>query len=241
LSAEAVDGATAAPGYYGKLAARGDFVTRRLRRAFTAAWDEWLQTALLESRAALAERWLDYYLTSPLWRFALAAGACGPSTVAGVLMPSMDKVGRYFPLMIGRELESCIELGDLIVRADAWYEALETLALATLQPESPLETLDLPLAPGLPQTAASTSVQDVAPSARWQHIALHAVSLADLWTMHAARTAQQTVWWSSGSPHIAPCLLICSGMPVGAAFTAMLDGAWQEHGWAVIAPAPGGL
>ena len=49
------------------------------------------------SRAALGDRWLDVYLTSPAWRFASAAGACGPAPVIGLMVPSVDRVGRYFP------------------------------------------------------------------------------------------------------------------------------------------------
>ena len=39
-----------APGFYGKLPARGDFIGRRLGRPFIEAWDGWLQQAVLASR-----------------------------------------------------------------------------------------------------------------------------------------------------------------------------------------------
>ena len=68
------------------------------RMRSSASWDGWLQECLAASRAALGERWLDIYLTSPAWRFACAAGACGPAPVVGVMVPSVDRVGRYFPL-----------------------------------------------------------------------------------------------------------------------------------------------
>jgi type VI secretion system protein ImpM len=86
--------AVEALGVYGKLPARGDFVSRRMGRSFVDAWDDWLQQAIPASQLALGDRWLDFYLTSPIWRFALGAGCCGPNTVVGVMMPSVDKVGR---------------------------------------------------------------------------------------------------------------------------------------------------
>ena len=63
------------PGYFGKFPSHGDFITRRLPRdGFLDIWDSWLQNALATSREQLGEAWLPTYLTSPLWRFALAAG-----------------------------------------------------------------------------------------------------------------------------------------------------------------------
>ena len=64
------------------------------------AWDAWLRECLTASREALGERWLDVYLTSPAWRFACAPGLLGPLASAGVLVPSVDRVGRYFPLTV---------------------------------------------------------------------------------------------------------------------------------------------
>src|SRR5690606_39018525 len=86
------------PGFYGKLPSRGDFVSRRLPQPFVATWDAWLQQGIAASQAALGQRWLDVYLTSPIWRFALAPQVCGGAAYIGVLVPSVDRVGRYFPL-----------------------------------------------------------------------------------------------------------------------------------------------
>jgi type VI secretion system protein ImpM len=81
-------------GFYGKLPSHGDFLRRRVSDAFVDAWDAWLRECLAASRTALGARWLDVYLTSPAWRFACAAGACGPAPVIGVLAPSVDQAGR---------------------------------------------------------------------------------------------------------------------------------------------------
>ena len=91
-------------GVYGKLASRGDFVSRGLPHSFIQPWDAWLAAGLLASQEQLGAQWLDAYLVSPLWRFALAPDVCGPTAVVGVLMPSIDRVGRYFPLTIAQTL-----------------------------------------------------------------------------------------------------------------------------------------
>ena len=87
-------------GLFGKLPSHGDFLRRRASDAFVDAWDAWLRECLADSREALGERWLDVYLTSPAWRFVCAAGACGPAPVIGLMVPSVDRVGRYFPFTL---------------------------------------------------------------------------------------------------------------------------------------------
>src|SRR6185312_4673969 len=148
VPAGAVTDAAVPPGFYGKLPARGDFVSRRLGHAFIEAWDAWLQRAILASREALGGDWLDCYLTSPIWRFAAAAESCGPQAAAGIVMPSVDAVGRYFPLMLGRELPPGADLCAFAAGAPAWFEALEALALSTLDDGFQMESLDRPLPSG---------------------------------------------------------------------------------------------
>ena len=86
------------PGWYGKLPGLGDFAARRLDKAMVSVWDGWLQDGLQALRQQPG--WLDAYLQSPVWCFALGAGVLGPQRWLGVMMPSVDAVGRYFPLAI---------------------------------------------------------------------------------------------------------------------------------------------
>jgi len=87
-------------GFYGKLPSRGDFVRAGLPTDFVAAWDVWCQRMMAESRTALGEAWEAAWLQAPVWRFALPPGGCGDGAALGVWLPSVDGVGRYFPLTI---------------------------------------------------------------------------------------------------------------------------------------------
>jgi len=88
----------AAIGFCGKLPARGDFVSIGLPRGFVEPWHDWMQRMLAASRVALGEDWLAAWNVAPIWRFALPPGDCGPDAVLGLWMPSIDRVGRQFPL-----------------------------------------------------------------------------------------------------------------------------------------------
>jgi type VI secretion system protein ImpM len=46
-------------GFYGKVASRGDFVSRGLPQSFIKPWDAWLAAGLLASQEQLGGQWLD--------------------------------------------------------------------------------------------------------------------------------------------------------------------------------------
>lgn len=95
----------AAPGWFGKLPNLGDFASRRLPDAFVHRWDRWLQRSLASARDQLGAHWLDSYLVAPIVRFWLRPGLAGECAWAGLMMPSVDRVGRHFPLTVAWPLE----------------------------------------------------------------------------------------------------------------------------------------
>jgi type VI secretion system protein ImpM len=135
----------ATPGWYGKLPSTGDFASRRLSHELIEAWDAWLAEEIGELRQQYPEQWLQAYLESPTWRFVLGAGvlgACQSTPMAGVLMPSVDRVGRYFPLSIMAPLP-CLPHGA--EQADAllnWLHALDDIAADALQDDWPIDDLE---------------------------------------------------------------------------------------------------
>lgn len=228
---------TARPGWYGKLPVRGDFVSRNLPPTFLNPWDSWLQTALACSRQQLGQDWLACYLTSPLWRFALSSGACGPDAYAGVLMPSVDRVGRYYPLVIAAPLPDHHNLLDLTT-AD-WFAQAEEVALAGLDEHLDLEDF-----------AARVQALDLPGTSRFLKSAFPADSSSTAWycTLTDLATLKQvgnglaayllaehfphySLWWSHGSERINPCLLVCQALPPPEGFSALLAGNWEQWGW----------
>lgn len=90
------------PGWFGKLPGMGDFAHRRLPEALRERLDHWLHDGLLRLRERHAD-WASHYLEGPLWFFVLGDGVAGAFAWFGVLMPSVDSVGRYFPLVVVAE------------------------------------------------------------------------------------------------------------------------------------------
>jgi type VI secretion system protein ImpM len=227
-------------GWYGKLACLGDFASRRLPAEFIARWDAWLQQMIVVSREKLGDAWLEVYLTSPVWHFVEWPNAAD-GTVAqlhiGVLMPSVDKVGRYFPLCVATSLQSLpARENDWTLLLD-WLDRIEAAALETLDTRRSAQQFDdaliatpAPVAAGAIGRSARTVldmlrgqagplVQDTpAPDNGMLETLL--IELGAQALEQSARGA--SLWWSGTASRNSRPLVACPGLPDGASFTAML-------------------
>jgi len=137
-------GETGAYGYYGKAPCRGDFLRSGLSPDLVSAWDAAMQALMVAGRETLGDRWQGCYLSAPIWRFAVSPGMVGPRACAGIVMPSVDKVGRQFPLCLGCELES--SGWEAFCALSPLFERLEAAALAMLEDDATPDALDTALA-----------------------------------------------------------------------------------------------
>ena len=224
-------------GFFGKLPGRGDFIGRHLPTAFLQPWDAWLQAAIARSRNQLGQSWRECYCTSPIWRFALGPGPCGPAGYAGILMPSVDRVGRYYPLTIAAPLASDRTLLALPITGDTWFHQAEQIALAALDRDDlDLEEFDRCVeALGAPSATGFTENGTVAGNAWYCPLpeSRELTGASPVLAGHLLRRAfpQPGLWWTDGSDRIARCLLICDGLPPVDGFAALLAGDWQQWGW----------
>ncbi|NYZ11048.1 type VI secretion system-associated protein TagF [Azospirillum sp. RWY-5-1] len=251
MSAPALtEAAPTGPGFHGKMPANGDFVARRLPRSFVDPWHGWLEDGLEASRNTLGPGWLDLYLNAPVWRFALSGGACGADAVAGVMIPSVDKVGRYFPMVVARPLPEDTAPALLpLAAAEPWFAAAEALALSALDRATTVEGLERGL-DGLPPLDVPAPVPGTVPEpdpllgTRFAGRILE--SLNDdsgalygglVHGMLRRSSGQYTVWWTDGSDRVAAGMLVAAGMPEADAFASLLDGDWSR--WSAAMPMPG--
>lgn len=141
-------------GAFGKMPSLGDFFHFGLPPGFVTAWDLWLQARIAAARERLGEDWQPRYFAAPIWRFTLAPGLAGADGMLGVLMPSVDRVGRHFPLTLAAGHPAARAPAHLHFTAEGTFAALEEVALATLDGrigvavlERELAAIRLPTAP----------------------------------------------------------------------------------------------
>ena len=193
-------------GFYGKLPCRGDFLQRRISPDFVDSWDGWLQDCLTESRLQLQEGWLETYLTSPAWRFVLAGGVCGANSCAGVLLPSVDRVGRYFPLTVVAHWEVAVFPLTTARNRESWFDSAQTLGIEALE-------------------AACLDLDEFDRSVAALAARLDPTEEPFLWLRELELATQpMSLWWTYGSNDSDPAMMCVNGLPDPATFAAMLLG-----------------
>jgi type VI secretion system protein ImpM len=157
-----------------------------------------MERMLLASRAELGEEWQPAWLEAAIWRFALPSGLCGPELVVGLWLPSVDRVGRYFPLTFALVARS----GDpiaMIRDAGGFFHIAEEAGRAALEDDLSPEALATRLNEAVGASPLDSGI-DPLPLA-----------------------SSDGVWWTEGAPRVPPRVVTRRDLPDGATFTAMLD------------------
>jgi type VI secretion system protein ImpM len=198
------------PGWFGKMPALGDFASRRLPDDWIAGWDGWLQHELVHARDALGEdAWLALYMVAPVRRFWLAAGLLTREAWLGVLMPSVDSVGRQFPFTLAVPLPAGRgELVDALANSD-WLDAADALARQVLDPACDVAELEEGIA-ALPPLHGERRGE------------AHAGTLLAE-QLRAAVQSLRCAWWCEGAGR-ADQFLCAPALPSAATFAAL----WRE-------------
>lgn len=122
---------------FGKLPAHGDFIARGLSGAGRDAIDAWLAESLAAARAALGDDFESVYDRAPPWR-------CGAADMAGALAPSVDAVGRRYPIFVSlagvapERVASAAEACEALLfdaLSDGWTADQLAAAVDAIEPE----------------------------------------------------------------------------------------------------------
>ncbi|HZE59582.1 MAG TPA: type VI secretion system-associated protein TagF [Burkholderiales bacterium] len=230
-------------GWYGKIPGTGDFITRRMPPAFSESWDRWLQAAIAGSRDRLGGRWRDTFLSMPIWRFVLSPGMLTPNAWAGIMAPSVDAVGRYFPLAVASALPSAsLDVVGTLMAAEPWFDEIETIALSAIAPAADSAVIDAAIVQKpfrtewlrFPEGRDDTvPIRSAKPQMLWLPLGARTAAPAPREVLDlAARLAEPTAaWLAEESEMFGRCALLCEALPPAEQYCAMMDGRWVERGW----------
>jgi type VI secretion system protein ImpM len=231
-----------AVGWYGKIPGAGDFIARRVPASFSEPWDRWLQGAIEGSQERLGAGWRDAFLSTPAWRFVLAPGVVGANAWAGLMVPSVDAVGRYFPLTVACALPSAsLDVAATLLGAGRWFDEIEAIALEAIAPRADTGRIDAALARrrfearwlALPEASDATlPIRGARPQMLYVDLPENAAAASGALRALAARLCEpHSAWLAEPSEVFGRSLLLCESLPAAEQFCAMMDGHWLEHGW----------
>lgn len=192
--------------WFGKLPGLGDFVGRRMPHAFGSDWDHWLRSGLEQLRNESPDQWEQRFVQSPLWFFVAPALVTGKPT-CGVVAPSMDRVGRYYPITIlamADEVDgvfaSDADLALFFAAARAAVIDARRLPLSAEGVESRLSDLVWPFV-GKAEPPKNSLISDLLAdlnAASDYSSQAAAVTLPSLpWRELVAKGSETSVWWAS--------------------------------------------
>lgn len=227
-------------GLYGKLPAYGDFIFRNLDSTFITPWDEWLQHFISGSQEQMGDDWLDIYLTSPIWRFVLSPGVIDNKMWAGLMMPSVDRVGRYFPISLVKPFAGNVTPVKFMLEQSQWFDALETQCLSALDGSVDADVLieavnniELSVNECYQPTF---NLGEMGPMLFGLNSSDDQLQVALPYILNAALTSglsSFSLWQTSGSQLISPMLFSCQGLPPIGSIASMIDGQWQQRDWKI--------
>lgn len=214
-------------GFTGKVPINADYVTRFLPPVFTEFWDHWVDEGIQESKKSLGAEWQSAFLVAPVWHISILPGILGPTGWLGVMIPSVDQSGRYYPMLVASSFSSDqhhLPASELIL------ERLEGIAIAALDEGITLQALEILCQQEklnqseslLCQTVASPlegSVSDYSFKLNL-HPELSTLCLSGNGTSRLL--GSPVCFWSSGSPFMKPAVHFFAELPEPSFFSSMI-------------------
>ncbi|MFT6903810.1 MAG: type VI secretion system ImpM family protein [Oleiphilaceae bacterium] len=232
-------------GFFGKLPINGDFIQRNLPNHFVHCWDNWLQENLLACQQKYPGDWLQHYLTSPIWRFFIAPSVIDENAYIGIVGPSVDTVGRYFPITMVTPIPRAHVAAIFSSPFQKTFVALEAIFLKYLhmnsaQTHNAVDLLceDLRVqSRALESLIAQQSIERLPESLDSHRFILSdqrdmAGAVSSLWLMQIMeRHKETTLWWSNGNQSSSPSFLSSRSLPDKQQFVEMFSSFNDSNHW----------
>lgn len=199
-------------GIYGKHPGFGDFIAAGLPDSCLNPLGDWMQAALGEWRAQVGESWQSRFDRSPRLNFWVGPALIGGEALRGVWIPSRDKTGRRFPLIVGQSTNGPAPVMD---SSQEFYLAASAV-LSALVDSGGFDPRDVAgrLQSELP--AQAPVVEQPGWPTFWAHNPelgpeplLNNLRSAD----HAHAVTARSYWWFADESSGASGVLGCQGLP----------------------------
>lgn len=205
-------------GVYGKYPGKRDFVVTNVPRRVLSPLEAWLQGGMAASRQTLGRSWEALYLVQPIWSFWIGGSVTGVDC-AGAIVPSVDRVGRHFPLVILAHAEE--SNGGFApwqrVMSSVWLKSVHERLLSALGDNPPSEQSALIEGLSDPEDAESRMPESALPAAGGFRVVganLGASAFETIDRIHLITgDKMRSIMWTDGSELVPPQIGTFIGMP----------------------------
>ncbi len=216
-------------GWFGKLPSVGDFAGRGMSGQLQETVHQWISGGMAALVQAQPQEWQDAYLVSPVWHFVINAGVWDNPALIGCIAPSVDKVGRYSPLLALRSFDKR-RIEAVLPPESRWlYQVDATLRRVIrerIAVDSVLEILEQQMnaeAEITRQDSAAGILNDLGIVDGASDAAKAWFSWPDLPLLFTDRN-DRSFWWTEPSPKRPPKQIIHCGPPDGVLFALLMGG-----------------
>lgn len=222
-------------GWYGKLPTAGDFLHRHLPEPQMASWSHWFNAGIAQWQQQ-HNGCSEAFARAPVWNFALPATLGVQRVQTGCLIPSRDRVGRLWPLLVVYSIPAVSWPTAQQALSSAWFQSLgSTLCTAVRQSQS-VDWLAQAIAALPPPSALPHAAPTVAPSPQGSpHIAPASDRLPSsrlTWQDVARRfepLRYASYWWTNQSDGAPPISHRHSGNLTAQLFTQLFHPTVTQH------------
>jgi type VI secretion system protein ImpM len=168
----------------------------------------------------------------------LSPGVIGADGWAGVIMPSVDSVGRYFPLTVVSQLPvKGMDAVTTLFRAHNWYAEVEPVTAVALAPDAEVETFDAQLSnrrfPSeliaiLDESEETIPPRSRAPRALWIPLGEEFEGEAGVRGLAKPLAGTYSAWLAEESEIFGRSLMLCEKLPAVEQYCTMLNGVWHK-------------
>jgi len=217
-------------GWFGKLPSTGDFAGRGIPRALKETVHDWISSGMAALACLHPEDWLDAYLVSPVWHFVINSNIWDNSALVGCIAPSVDKIGRYSPLMAVRAFDRR-DIALVLPPRSRWLYQVDEILRRVISERIVVEKIYDLLAQQLEAEAAAEQDENSAAGILGDlGIVDGTVGVAKAWfswpelpSLFADRN-NRSFWWSEPSPKSPPRQIIHSDKPDTSLFCLLMGG-----------------
>lgn len=149
-----------APGWYGKLPSTGDFLHHRLSEQQISPWNHWFQQGLMHWHQQ-AWSYSANFLHAPVWNFVLPVTATRPHVQMGCLLPSCDRVGRAWPLLVLQSVPMKYWHPAQLAISGDWFQEVGSTMVQAVQQRHTAEWLEQALCGIAPLSLPDTGRSDI--------------------------------------------------------------------------------